>query len=161
MKNSAQQDGNVLLIVIVVLIIGAIGFVLLQRNKATSELASLPPVDQRVNPEPQGENKIYINAADPGNKVTVDEVELGSEGYAVIYKDVLSGKRQLIGKSALLTKGSHTNVVVALTSAIKDGDVIYTSLQYKDGSLVMDGNSNAIEMQRNVGMVMSHYEGEY
>lgn len=164
MKNTAHKnkDGNIALIVVVVVLVAVgIGFVLLQsKTSMSTQVSSLPPIEERVNPSPQSGNKVYVSKADPGTKLIVDEAELVADGYIYVYSD-MAGKQTMIGKSQLLTAGVHNNVSITLTSASKDGDVIYVNLVNKDGAKVLDENENAIEMQRNVGIVMSHYENEY
>lgn len=161
-KTAANQKGAIPFIVLSVIVIVVVATLVYMRMTESSgtKVASLPPVSERTNPEPTGTSTVYISKVTPGTSLTVEKATLSSDGYIYVYKEV-SGKRSVIGKSSMLTKGDHTNVSIKLTSVTKDGDIVYATVMTKDGAAVKDENGNAIEMLLNVGMMMGHYENEY
>lgn len=165
MKKSAQQNNGFALVAVlaIVLVIAGvlIAYLMLSNRSSVTPTGEspLPPESERVNPEPTSGNSIFVDEVDPGNSVVVNEVNLSIDGYVLVMKDN-EGERVEVGKSSLLKAGNHQNVVIN-TQALKDGDIIYIVLTDDSQKEILDQNGNIIEVQKNVGMVMSHYEYEY
>jgi len=164
MKKTAQNQSGVIELIVAVLVLVvviAVGAFILLKNSDTGKLGTseLPPESQRVNPDPASPNQISVSEVSPGTSVVAKEVKFADGGYVVIEKDTSSG-RVYVGKSRLMGAGTYDNVSIS-TSSLVDGDVIYVVLQSADGTPLVDQNENTIEVQKNVGMVMSHYQGEY
>jgi hypothetical protein len=75
-------------------------------------------------------------------------------------KDV-KNEKVVVGKSKLLTSGMHTKTSVDLSSATKDGDVVYIRLMGKNGKYIENDQKLVVEVTKNVGMLMAHYASEY
>ncbi len=155
-----REEGNSPLVVVIILVvIAALAYYLHSNNLIPGVSMPTATPEARINPEPQSPYQVSVSEVSPGSKVVVDSVSASEDVYVVVVKD---GKTQtVVGKSALLTTGTHTNVEVALTSAIKDGDVIYIRLQNKQGKTIQNDQKVNIEVMKNVGMLMTHYDSEY
>ena len=156
-KSALRQNGNtkITILVLILVIIGG-AFIFRENFFSSQKVGDLPPINKRVNPEPQSANKVFVKSVNPGTEVVVDEVEVNEDGYLYVYKDV-NGSRQNVGKSELLSQGSHAMVKI-ITKTLKDGDIIYVSLHSLTGKEVADVNGNAIEVLKNVGLAMGHYD---
>lgn len=145
-----------LVTVLAIFLVGALALSQGILQPGTKPKGDLPPAEERINPDPSSPNKISLGEVDPGTAVKIAGVELESEGYLVVYKDS-SGKKVQAGRSQLLTAGMHSNITIA-TQSLKDGDVIYVTLENKSGTQIKDANGNPIEVFKNVGMAMGHYD---
>ena len=165
MRKSANYNKSgvsvILVLIIVALVIILSGaFLLNNRNKVNapqSALGSLPPENERVNPQPQSGNFLQVDDVDPGISVIVNQVVMQDGGYIAVQRES-SGSRITLGKSDLLEAGSHDNITIA-TSALSDGDAVYIVLLNSSGTAVVDENENAIEVLKNVGMLSGHEMG--
>ncbi len=117
--------------------------------------------EPRLNPEPQTGYQITVGEVKPGSVVNIDSVGLAVEGYVAVYKDTTAENDQLIGQSELLKAGTHTNISVTLSSAVKDGDVVFIRLQDSNEKDIKTEADTKIEVMKSVGMMMSHYDNEY
>ena len=139
-----------------------IGAILLKSNYLSPKNQNnntLPPVSERVNPEPTTGYALEVGEVDAGSKLTIASVTLQSDAYVVVLKN--NQKSAVIGKSELLSSGQHSDVLISLTSQVVDGDVVYIKLQNKSGEFVQGDTNVDIEVMKPVGMIMAHYENEY
>lgn len=162
-KSAPRTKGFSLIILLVVVLFatGAIVYILRGSVLKSDETHSttLPPKNERINPEPLAGDNLFVDKVDPGTRVLVKELKLQKDGYLVVTQDTVSGRVE-VGRSKLLSAGNHRNVSLK-TQSLKDGDVIYVGIVTKNGNQVVDANNNVVEVQKNVGMVMSHYKDEY
>lgn len=153
-------QGNTILIALIAIVVVATAALLVTNR--TSLFTGTPQATEepRINPEPVSAYKIDVQSVNPGKTVKVTSIEIGNEASIVVLKD--SAKSPVvIGKSSPLSIGKHENVAVNLTSSIRDGDVIYVRLMGKDGKYIQNDQKLTVEVQKNVGMMMSHYANEY
>lgn len=112
-----------------------------------------------TNPQPITGYAISIDQVDPGNKVEVNSLDTEKSVYLSVIKD---GKNQTeLGRSELLAAGNHGKVNIELKSMLMDGDVVFVRLIDSNGKIVTNSNMTNVEVKKNVGMVMSHYQNEY
>src|SRR3972149_6069504 len=109
MNKSAQNVQGfspIILLAVVLVVAGTIGYIFFKGNVLTNMTRqdALPPVSERVNPEPSGGNSLFVNKVSPGTAVSVEEVALEKDGYVVVIKDTKDGKVN-VGKSELLMAG--------------------------------------------------------
>lgn len=155
-----NTQGNTILIALIAIVVVATAALLFTNRTALFTGAPTATEEPRINPEPVSAYKIDVQAVNPGKTVKIASIEIGSEASVVVLKD--SAKTPVvIGKSSSLSIGKHENVAVSLTSSIKDGDVIYVRLMGKDGKYIQNDQKLTVEVQKNVGMMMSHYANEY
>jgi len=160
-RNNQQRSILVVMVVVglafvTVLVLSGGDFSFLTSNKNV-----LPPLSERINPQPLSASQVYIDGeVQPGKSVTIDRVNLERDGYIVIYDDK-GGVIAELGRSPTLKAGSHGNVLVQLGKSTKDGDVILIKLVAADNEEIKAINGDPVQLQKNVGMVVSHYEDEY
>lgn len=157
-----KERGNALLIVLFVVMIAAIvGFLVIRQknSKVVAALPTLPPVADRTNPTPTSGYSISVGTVNPGDSLTVDSVELAKDAIISVVLDSVHPKT--LGKSALLKAGNHTAISIPLSMTIKDGDVVIIRLVGANGETILNANKLPIEVQKNVGKLMTHYSNEY
>lgn len=152
--------GNTILMALVAIVIVATAALLVTNRTTLFTGAPQASEEPHINPEPASAYKIDVQTVNPGKIVSVGSVEIGSEASIVVLKDTPKDPT-VIGKSSSLSIGKHENVVINLTSSIKDGDVVYVRLMGKDGKYIQNDQKLTVEVQKNVGMMMSHYANEY
>lgn len=155
-----KQQGNTVIIALIAVVVVATAAVLMNGNFKFLAGSPTATEEPRINPEPVSSYKVVVGDVNPGKAVMVDSVELGADAYIVVMKDIKNDK-VVVGKSKLLTAGAHTNTSVDLSSATKDGDVVYIRLMGKNGKYIENDQKLVVEVTKNVGMLMAHYASEY
>jgi hypothetical protein len=80
------------------------------------------------------ENALVPSDQKPGNSVTVNAVLMNQPGYVVVHESTADQKPgAVIGTSALLQKGEHSQVVVALNRASKNGEMLHVMIHAEQG----------------------------
>lgn len=79
------------------------------------------------------ENAVVVNEQKPGTAVIGSLVYLASPGYLVIHEDRNGEPGAILGASALLSAGEHTNVAVTLSRAARDGETLHAMLHAEMG----------------------------
>lgn len=162
-KPAYYQKGSALIlgvVIVVAIVIGAVVIVLSGGKPGSLNIVSnpVPTNELKVNPKPMSPNNVYVGEVGPGNSVTVSSVELEEAGLVHVYTDNNGNPGKLLGKSRMLEAGTHTDVVINLSDSLKDGDVILVGLYDKSGKAIVDLNENPVQVQKNIGMPMSHYD---
>ena len=149
------------MIVLLFIAIAIVAVVVISKGSFNFGMTPTPTEEPRVNPEPLSNYKVDVEDVKPGKEVTLKSLEIGTSAYVVVIKDDASKNGVVLGKSKLLEKGTYSAMTVALTTAIKDGDVILVKLQDKNGTFITNDQKVTIEVKKNVGMLMMHYASEY
>jgi len=163
--NNTKGFSLVIVAVLVLVLLGA-GVYLYSRGRLDflSSRTAVPtdiPVAERINPEPLGPNTLTLGEVGPGKTVVVESVELAEDGYVVVVNDSGASAGVVMGKSALLKAGVHSQVVITLSTALVDGSVIFVRLQDKSGKDILGEAGTRIEVQKNIGDAMIYYNNEY
>ncbi len=150
-----------LIVLFVIALIAVIVFFVARQQSAkmVTALPTLPPVSDRTNPIPTSGYALSVGDVNPGNSLVVDLVELSQSASVVVVLD--SANPQTIGKSTLLAAGSHNSVTIALSPAIKDGDVVIVKLMDANGKTIVNASNLPVQVKKNVGKLMTHYSNEY
>ncbi len=158
-KKSKTGNALVIVVILVLFLLAAIFLYSKQSRFVAEALPTLPPVEARTNPEPTSGFTISVGIVDPGNKVTADEVSVSQPSYLYVIRN--DSKEAVIGKSALLQTGDTKNVEILLSSSVKDGDVVFIRLVDQNGKAITNDSKQIVQVQKNVGHLMTHYASEY
>lgn len=95
--------------------------------------------------QPASDNSLTVEKISVGKQVIVDEVNLAQPVYIVVFRD-----KQRIGKSNLLTIGTHTNVAVSLNATVSLGQKVDVMLESTVGALITDDFVRPISVTKTV-----------
>lgn len=162
-RHLKEKNQGIMSVVVVVAVLVAVvgGGVYLYQSGAITIPGITPTatVEPRVNPEPTSGYSVSVAEVKPGNTVVIESVTVSDLSSVAVIKD---GTTQvMLGKTELLKAGTHTDLTIKLSGTINNGDVIYIRLMDKTGKPVQSEQNLNIEVMKNVGMLMSHYENEY
>lgn len=113
-------------------------YYLVSRGRSQKATPSPSPVSNQ-SLVPGAKNAVAVSDYTVGKTVSVAIVLLEKPGYVMIHEDDKGNPGKIIGTSRLLPAQESTNVVVTLTRASKDAEVLYAMLHLDDG----DGKFNA------------------
>jgi|GEM_PF-1332156 len=169
-RRNTQREGfsSILVIAVVILVVGGGAYLYSQgsltlptmQQKVTAVPTNIP-VEARTNPGPSSSNTITVGEVMPGRTVKVENVELAQDGYIAVISDMGVNLGAVLGKSSHLKAGSHSNISISVSSNLVDGSVILVRLQNAQGADIEGEGGFKIEVQKNVGMTMGHYDNEY
>lgn len=159
LNNKNEGIASLLVVVVLVALVGG-GVYLYQKGLITLPGVTPTATDEpRINPEPTSGFSIAVGEVNPGTEVVIEAVSLSELASVAVIKD---GPTQVtLGKTELLKAGDHTNLTIKLSGRINDGDVIFIRLIDKTGKPIQSEQKVNIEVMKNVGILMSHYENEY
>jgi flagellar basal body-associated protein FliL len=87
-----KQQGNTVIIALIAVVVVATAAVLMNSKFAFFSGSPVATEEPRINPEPVSSYKVVVGDVNPGKAVMVDSVELGSDAYIVVMKDVKNEK---------------------------------------------------------------------
>ncbi|MCK5027458.1 MAG: hypothetical protein KAS07_03490 [Candidatus Pacebacteria bacterium] len=93
--------------------------------------------------EKESEAILYTGIKKPGNVIVIDIVNFVKNGYIVIYENTFEPTGEILGTSSFLRIGEYTNIPIALTRSVKNGES-FTAMIHEDNgdrtfSIVDDG----------------------
>lgn len=136
-ESSKEMMMSKYLWVVGLLVVLGLGYYLIKGRTQAPATSEITQEETAVVPEEK--NLVVVSDYTAGKTVTVARVVLENPGYVMIYEDAGGKPEAIIGTSALLPAGESLDVVVKLTRASKDGEVLYAMLHTDDG----DGKFNA------------------
>jgi hypothetical protein len=157
-KHNKGGFAAVILIVVIFVVAVAAGYFLISGNNPTN-FSTLPPVSERINPEPLSADNLYVVSTNSGTDLVAEEVNLSQDGFVVVLADANGEAGSVLGSSELLTAGTHSTVNVIASRELGD-EVVYYVLYHDDGdgqfsstndTVVVDDAENRIEVQQLVG----------
>ena len=121
---------------------------------ASQQAAPVPTSDGTALPQGSmlriGENAIYVAEQPPGSNVNVSVATIGAPGYVVIHEVEQNDKPgAIIGASALLTSGEHTDIVIKTSQPLTNDQSYIAMLHADNGNGVFDDESTDIDVIEN------------
>lgn len=83
-------------------------------------------------------NAVIVTESSAGKLIDVAKVKLAASGYVTIHEGKTGLPGALLGYSKLLPEGDHMDVVVGLSKAVSDEDVLYAKLYLDNGDGKLD-----------------------
>lgn len=80
------------------------------------------------------ENMVVVAEQKPGTSITGSRIILAAPGYLVIHEDNNGVAGAMLGASSLLPAGENTNVSVALSREVRDGEKLHAMLHFEKGN---------------------------
>ena len=125
-------------------IIGALGIIVLlvvayfvlAPNPAAAPAQPLgieQPTDTTSTSMRAEENMVVVMEQKPGNSIR-GMVHLAAPGYLVIHEDDNGEPGAIIGSSSLLPAGDTDGIIVPLSRATKDGEILHAMLHFEKGA---------------------------
>jgi hypothetical protein len=135
MANNARLNWTVAGIIAVIVI----GFLLMRRQPANPSVANDNNFSNPVvnNPNDIGmmveDNSIYVSGMGEDDELTATTAVLKDGGYVVVHEDDDGKPAAILGNSSYLDAGTHNNVKVQLSRAVKENDTLHVMLHGDDG----------------------------
>lgn len=142
-----RNEGSMILVVVVAVVVLGVGALVLTKGnlpglQSQQTISSSGQSDSPTNLEISGElvpgSVVELVLEKKEEKsATLESVKLENEGYVHVYKGGHGMQEKvLLGKSELLTVGTHSGVVINLSPAAQAGDVIVIGIYDASGNLM-------------------------